>query len=395
MPCLWSVVSCCFILMFTSLIWHLLCGWDFLSVDHDTDAMFLVSIYDSTSEVASECWHSTTVASIDSLLKRRDLRQSEQGAQPVEDQPKQMGDGVGWQEESSALKFHANRDMSGYIEDVNKCLELINDGETYEVCLTNQLKCTPSPVDPKGLYQTLREVNPSPYAAWLSFGPVRHDPKLTVGSLSSLDSLVVCSCCCLTSMMFWIQNLRTRTHSNHPGIRLRIMIVRIWSHISIGLSKTSIVACVLYTASTPTISSPLSTASRSAFSFLFIGRLWFLDTLSLPKVGADMFPDCVLVTWAFPEPRSMWTSRGKANQRHLKARPWCVMPFPNPPVFICFWSNLQGFRSGFLSVTMCSRICEVLDVFIDARSTSVSPPIATVSCPCLMMDIAVSSTLCA
>jgi hypothetical protein len=50
------------------------------------------------------------------------------------------------------------------------CLEQIRDGETYEVCLTNQLTAT-CDLDPVLLYKTLRSVNPAPYAAWLHFAP--------------------------------------------------------------------------------------------------------------------------------------------------------------------------------------------------------------------------------
>ena len=78
------------------------------------------------------------------------------------------------------------------MSDVRSCLELINDGQTYEVCLTNRFKCSPAPAQPKALYSELRKVNPGPYGAWLSFGApaAAPTPRLN-GEATYPDSLVV------------------------------------------------------------------------------------------------------------------------------------------------------------------------------------------------------------
>jgi len=57
-----------------------------------------------------------------------------------------------------------------YLERISRCKELIKDGETYELCLTNQLKISGRPVDdPLAFYMVLRQENPAPYAAYFSF----------------------------------------------------------------------------------------------------------------------------------------------------------------------------------------------------------------------------------
>ncbi|KAL3682963.1 hypothetical protein R1sor_000985 [Riccia sorocarpa] len=66
--------------------------------------------------------------------------------------------------------FVADKSRAAYIKDVKKCQELIKDGQTYEVCLTTQLRKRFTSDDRLGLYLTLREINPAPYAAWMQFG---------------------------------------------------------------------------------------------------------------------------------------------------------------------------------------------------------------------------------
>jgi len=66
--------------------------------------------------------------------------------------------------------FELLRDREAYCADVNACLEAIRAGETYEVCLTTQMRRAQGALQPARLYRLLRESNPAPYAAWLSAG---------------------------------------------------------------------------------------------------------------------------------------------------------------------------------------------------------------------------------
>ena len=61
------------------------------------------------------------------------------------------------------------RDRSGYLADIAACQSEIAAGETYEVCLTNELR-SPATVDPLTLYRELRRRNPATYAAFMRFG---------------------------------------------------------------------------------------------------------------------------------------------------------------------------------------------------------------------------------
>lgn len=55
------------------------------------------------------------------------------------------------------------------MEDVKASINHLLDGESYEICLTNQLNAELD-VDSLDLYRRLRRVNPAPFAAYLRFG---------------------------------------------------------------------------------------------------------------------------------------------------------------------------------------------------------------------------------
>ncbi|NJK27315.1 MAG: aminodeoxychorismate synthase component I [Coleofasciculaceae cyanobacterium SM2_3_26] len=71
----------------------------------------------------------------------------------------------------SPITFHLRRSRQTYLENIETCLNKIYEGESYEVCLTNQLYTNVTP-DPLTFYRILRQQNPAPYSAFLRFGDV-------------------------------------------------------------------------------------------------------------------------------------------------------------------------------------------------------------------------------
>lgn len=69
--------------------------------------------------------------------------------------------------------FTAEKSREQYITDIEKCQKFIKDGESYELCLTTQMRRQVGEMHALGLYLNLREKNPAPYAAWLNFP--KHD----------------------------------------------------------------------------------------------------------------------------------------------------------------------------------------------------------------------------
>lgn len=83
---------------------------------------------------------------------------------PITDNPTPVG---------APVVFTPRHGRSEYLNRIHEAQTEIRRGESYEVCLTNEIRCSQKP-DPVRLYQQLRALNPAPYAAMLRF------PELTV-----------------------------------------------------------------------------------------------------------------------------------------------------------------------------------------------------------------------
>ena len=62
--------------------------------------------------------------------------------------------------------FTLAREPEDYLTDIAACQAHLRAGESYEICLTNELR-GPRAADALGLYRALRTVNPAPFAAFL------------------------------------------------------------------------------------------------------------------------------------------------------------------------------------------------------------------------------------
>jgi para-aminobenzoate synthetase len=73
------------------------------------------------------------------------------------------------EEPGSHVHFECGRGRSRYLADIARSQAELAAGESYEVCLTDQISTTASP-EPFALYRQLRRRNPSPFAAFLRLG---------------------------------------------------------------------------------------------------------------------------------------------------------------------------------------------------------------------------------
>jgi para-aminobenzoate synthetase len=67
------------------------------------------------------------------------------------------------------VSFSCGRGREQYLADIARCQGALAAGESYEVCLTDQISTSASP-EPFELYRVLRRTNPAPFAAYLKLG---------------------------------------------------------------------------------------------------------------------------------------------------------------------------------------------------------------------------------
>ncbi|KAL1819233.1 hypothetical protein ACET3Z_014102 [Daucus carota] len=127
---------------------------NFVVIDHCNDDIYILSIHDGSNKDAQ--WLDDVEKKLLSIKDHgaNDLRPQHSGSAPC---PLVRSD------------FVAEKSREQYIDDVEKCQEFIKDGESYELCLTTQMRKKIGERDSLGLYLNLREKNPAPYSAWLNF----------------------------------------------------------------------------------------------------------------------------------------------------------------------------------------------------------------------------------
>ncbi|XP_010273552.1 PREDICTED: aminodeoxychorismate synthase, chloroplastic isoform X2 [Nelumbo nucifera] len=130
-------------------------------IDHDNDDVYILSIHHHSGNASVPHKGSTAKSWLDDTeQKLLQLKTSttfkEKKSQATKLTPCHVG-------------FLAEKSKDQYMKDVKKCLNFIKDGESYELCLTTQIKKKIGDIDSLGLYLSLREKNPAPYAAWLNF----------------------------------------------------------------------------------------------------------------------------------------------------------------------------------------------------------------------------------
>jgi para-aminobenzoate synthetase len=131
-----------------------------IAFDHELGHVYLLSLNQPETEKATEDWLSATESRLLSVAATTPLGDPEEGSP----EPPRCCSG-----EPSSGSPHLARSRAQYVSDISTCLELLREGESYEVCLTNAIEAGVS-ADSLDLYLDLRRVNPAPFAAYLRFG---------------------------------------------------------------------------------------------------------------------------------------------------------------------------------------------------------------------------------
>lgn len=126
-----------------------------IAVDHARHRTHLMALC-RDDEAEAESWLDGAEAAVHEALS--------EAAQP--DPEESFGE-----PSASSVSFACGRGRERYLADIARCQAELAAGESYEVCLTDQISTDASP-EPFDLYRNLRRSNPAPFAAYLKLGDV-------------------------------------------------------------------------------------------------------------------------------------------------------------------------------------------------------------------------------
>jgi len=127
----------------------------YIAIDHLEQRSFVVAVAEGESEDEAEAEAESWVAATAERLTRL---------------PPRTEPALGARREK--LRFTLARDEATYLSDIERCLEWIRQGESYQICLTNRISAQVA-VDPFELYCVTRHINPAPHAAFMRW-PALH-----------------------------------------------------------------------------------------------------------------------------------------------------------------------------------------------------------------------------
>jgi para-aminobenzoate synthetase len=116
-----------------------------IAFDHVNDEAHVVALADAGGRAAASDWAQRTAARL------RGLRAAEAAPPPLP---------------GERSEFRLRQAAAEYLRDIEACQEHLAAGESYEICLTNELVGPPC-ADALGLHRVLRRINPAPFAAYL------------------------------------------------------------------------------------------------------------------------------------------------------------------------------------------------------------------------------------
>lgn len=130
-----------------------------IAFDHALDQTHLLCLHKPGEEEGAEAWLHATATQLEALSDGR-------SGDPRRTLPAVVRRGSPGRPPNT---LSLNRPRKQYLADINTCLQRLREGQSYEICLTNQLSVELD-IEPLELYRRLRRVNPAPHAAYLRFG---------------------------------------------------------------------------------------------------------------------------------------------------------------------------------------------------------------------------------
>jgi para-aminobenzoate synthetase len=121
-----------------------------IAFDHRERGIHLLALTDAEGAEHADIWFAATEQRLRALARE---------PPPLPPTPAQPG----------TLRFALRDSAKAYLENIAACRREIFEGESYEVCLTTELR-SEGTLDPVAAYRALRARNPAPFAALLRLG---------------------------------------------------------------------------------------------------------------------------------------------------------------------------------------------------------------------------------
>jgi para-aminobenzoate synthetase len=141
-----------------------------IAVDHLAQRTDVIAVCrDGDSE--AELWLDDAVATVHELLRAPAAVPEASAAQRPSEHPAGARSSEHHAEARSRehVRFRCGRGRERYLADIARCQAALAAGESYEICLTDQISTDASP-EPFELYRTLRRTNAAPFAAYMKLG---------------------------------------------------------------------------------------------------------------------------------------------------------------------------------------------------------------------------------
>lgn len=137
----------------------------FIAIDHCSRRVYAAAVCDEAagSEASSCAWVRQTLIDATAALNAPNVLSTKNDVRSTKDET-QADCGL-------HSDFTLRHDFHGYTRNIRDCLKEIECGESYELCLTNEMTATipDTAAPPPVLYDTMRQLNPAPYGALLRF----------------------------------------------------------------------------------------------------------------------------------------------------------------------------------------------------------------------------------
>jgi para-aminobenzoate synthetase len=127
-----------------------------IAFDHEEQQTYLLCLHERGRGEEAETWLDLTASCLIDLAV---------GGEPELGPTCNVGPDFG----SPPRALSLTRSREQYLDDIDACLGCLLEGESYEICLTNQVQVKLN-IDPLDLYRRLRRANPAPFASYLRFG---------------------------------------------------------------------------------------------------------------------------------------------------------------------------------------------------------------------------------